>query len=245
MTRTRSVLGALVGAVLLLGTACLGGAEPTPTSATQPTRSAAAASPTPEAKATPNSLTPSGDWCTPVLAAGATPTPTPPVNRRLGPPVMALIAGECEQEGSIGSFFWQLGSEVAADVNAPGLQIQAGPLALQRGQTVRFDPRVGPVPAKLTLIVYPQQGNVRPLEELPNAQGTPQIGTPIPGSNTPDVFKPTTEPVTTVEIPVDALSWTVDLEPGRYFLHLKGEWPNPQGQGRQLTGEYSFFVRVE
>lgn len=245
MTRSRMQLITLVGVALLLVAACMGGADPTPTMSTTPaTPTTAAASPSPQGQATPSG-TPRADGCTPVLAAGETPTPTPRVDRRLGPPVMVLIAGECEQEGSIGSFFWQLAGDVAADVNAPGLQIQKdGSLVLEQGQEARFEPRVGPVPETLTMDIYPEQGNVRPLEELPNPEGTPYIGTPIPGSDTPDVFKPTTEPVATIELPIDSLTWTVDLEPGRYFLHLKGQWPNPTGEGREMTGEYSFYVRV-
>lgn len=243
MTRFRLQLIALVGVALLVVAACVGGSsDSTPQTTTTPaTPTTALASPTSQAQGTAVV-----EGCTPVLAPGATPTPTPPVDRRLGPPVMVLIAGDCEQEASIGSYFWQLGKDVAADVNAPGLQIQKdGALALEQGQEVRFEPRVGPVPETMTIDVYPEQGNVRPLEELPNPEGTPYIGTPIPGSNTPDVFKPTTDPVTTVEIPTDALTWTVDLEPGTYFLHVKGTWPNPTGEGRELTSEYSFYVRVK
>src|SRR5690606_38564693 len=141
------------------------------------------------------------------------------------------VAGECEQQAYFGAYFWQHEAGAVAEISVPGHQIHDGSLKLSEGQEVHFDVRVGPVPEALTLQAYPREGNVRPMEELPNEQGTPMVGTPVPGSEVVDSFKPTTDPAATTEISVDQLTWQVDLPAGEYFLLLSGEWPNPDPEG--------------
>jgi hypothetical protein len=143
--------------------------------------------------------------------AQATPTDDEFDPRRLEPHPIWLIAESGEQRAHLGAYFWILDEGVAADVQSAGFTIHEEPLELRDGESIRIESRGPLFPEEITLEVYTQDGNI--LEDISTREGRM------------DAFSPQVEPVLTAEIPNG--EWTVDLEPGEYFIRLGTVWPDP------------------
>jgi hypothetical protein len=148
---------------------------------------------------------------TPEDSAQATPSDDEYDPRRLEPHPIFLIAESGQQRAHLGAYFWILDEGVAADVQSAGFTIHEEPLELRDGESIRIESRGPLFPDEITLEVYTQDGNI--LEDISTREGRM------------DAFSPQTEPILTTEMPNG--EWTVDLEPGEYFIRLDTVWPDP------------------
>lgn len=195
---------------------------------------------TPTAEATPS--------VTPEATLEATPSGTP-AGILLAPPDFTLTAAAGEQPSSRGSFYWMLDNGLAAELNYHGFEIHPSTLEVQPGETLTFAPNDGHVPATLELAIFPEEGNTGPITPeilAAEAGATPTTtATPTPaGGEEVLFFRPKTDPVKTAELQGDDMTWTVDLEPGTYFIRIKGTWPNPVVPEKERWGEFAFTVQV-
>jgi len=173
--------------------------------------------------------------CSGVGAATPTSTPTPTVDTtpRLGPPPLTLHAAGGAQVGIVGSYDWVTDKGFGAKVQAHGYQFPTPPLTIKVGESVSFvvQQGSGAQPTSLTLQAYPQQGNVKPLASRDgtiNAFVLPS--TPAAGQGTPSG---------------NPQAWKVDLQPGQYFLLVKGDWPSPiKAHNGPLYSEFVYSVTV-
>jgi len=167
------------------------------------------------------------------------PAPTPvetPAPVVLKPPDLVLKAGSGEQPATIGPFFWVLDSGFAGETTAPGLvPTSEQPLAVRPGETLSFAFSEDRIPEKVSLAVYPQEGNYEPISPAPDA---------------PKGFVATTDPVVTAEPELSGagFQWTMpELSPGAYFLRVEVEWPqhpkNPRPD-KVPRAVYAFWIRV-
>lgn len=149
----------------------------------------------------------------------------------LDPPRLLLVASSGKQAAAIGAFYWQRQDNgLAADVAAPGIQIQKTPLLVKRGEQLKIEIGDNPAPDSLEVKAYPKEGNHQTISTANNAI---------------DAFVPTTNPVSSTTLGAGANSWTADVEPGDYFLWIKGTWANPLVPSHARTVEYSFLLHVE
>ena len=162
--------------------------------------------------------------------------PTPSVTASpspmtLDPPTFTLVANSGKQQAYTGEFFWQRQDNgLAAEIKAPGIQVQEKPLIVKRGEQVRIEVSNGPAPDSIELKAYPKEGNHKPISTTKEAI---------------DAFVPATDPVTTASLGAGAVTWTAEIEPGEYFLWMKGTWANPILPTRSRTVEYSFLLQVQ
>lgn len=165
-----------------------------------------------------------GTLPTPSLAPSASPM-------SLDPPTFTLMTNSGKQQGSTGAFYWQRQDNgLAAEIHAPGIPVQEKPLLVNRGEQLRNEIGNGPAPDSIELKAYPKDGNHKPISTANNAI---------------DAFVPTTDPVTTASLGAGAETWTAELEPGEYFVWMKGTWSNPILPTRSRTVEYSFLIHVQ
>ena len=172
-------------------------------------------------------------------ADDATPTPQqqPSVPRSanaLYPYDVFLVAASGERKAQFGAYFWQTDSGLAIDVKSPGFPTaNLEPLPVGPGETVRIEARDGPAPNELTVHVYARDGNTGPLS--PDAPDT-------------EAFKPQTDPVTSTQLQLTpdgrAYTWTVDLDPGTYFVLGNATWSNPVRPEKPRTVELTFAIEV-
>lgn len=165
-----------------------------------------------------------GTLPTPSLAPSASPM-------SLDPPTFTLAANSGKQRANTGAFYWQRQDNgLAAEIHAPGIPVQEKPLVVKRGEQLRNAVGNGPAPDSIELKAYPKDGNHKPISTANNAI---------------DAFVPTTDPVITTTLGAGADTWTAELEPGEYFVWMKGTWPNPILPTRSRTVEYSFLIHVQ
>jgi hypothetical protein len=146
------------------------------------------------------------------------------------PPKFTLIAQSGEQQANRGNYFWQRQDNgVAMEVASRGIPVHEQPLEVARGEQLRIEASGGPPPETLELKVYPKEGN----------HGL--ISTNVDAI---DGFNPTTPPLSETSLQGGDLVWTADLEPGDYFLWMKGTWSNPIRPERSRDAEYSFLLHV-
>ncbi len=165
-----------------------------------------------------------GNLPTPSLAPSASPM-------SLDPPTFTLVAGSGKQPANTGAFYWQRQDNgLAAEINAPGIPLQKEPLVVKRGEQLKLEIGNGSAPDSIELKAYPKDGNHKPISTANNAI---------------DAFTPTTDPVTATTLGAGTDTWTAELEPGEYFVWMKGTWPNPILPTRSRTVEYSFLIQVQ
>jgi hypothetical protein len=157
-----------------------------------------------------------------VVETEATPDPDVYNPNQLGPPTFRTIAESGRQIASVGAFFWILDEGIAVDISSGGFTIHDDPLEIAAGETVSFE-AVGPLfPVRMTIEVYTRDENIR--EDISTHEGRAAGFTPL------------TDPVYTTEISGD--SWTVDLDPGEYFVRLDTRWPEPNYPGTPTVTDW-------
>ncbi len=186
--------------------------------------------PTPTPTATPEASTPT-------VEVSPTVTATPTVGRLvLAPPDLVLRAAAGEQKATLGPFFWVLDTGFAGEASAPGLVLPSErPLPVKVGEALEFALSEDGAPQKVTLAVYPQEGNFEKIAPDPKA---------------PEGFVAKTEPTVQAEpaLQGSTFSWTVpELAPGAYFVRIEIEWPqhpkNPRPD-KVPRAVYAFWVQV-
>jgi len=170
-------------------------------------------------------------------AVALTPTPVrTPAPVVLKPPDLVLKVVSGEQQATIGPFFWVLDSGFAGETTAPGLiPSSEQPLAVRPGETLSFAFSEDRILEKVSLAVYPQEGNFEAISPAPDA---------------PKGFVAKTDPVVTAdpERSGAGFQWTMpELSPGAYFLRVEVEWPqhpkNPRPD-KVPRAVYAFWIRV-
>lgn len=171
----------------------------------------------PEAEETPSATAVSDDEADPEAEETAEPW-------RLEPDALLLMADSGEQRGVIGAFFWVDDTTLLALEGGPGYyERQDEPLDVEAGETIEFQITTDKLPDFYEISVFE-----------PNEETTE--GNRVVLGN---------EPILTEELDVDDPAWTVDLEPGEYYLQVSTTWPTDEEMWHtEQNSQYRYWINV-
>lgn len=148
---------------------------------------------------------------------------TPAGRRGLTPYAVTLSGESGEQTGQIGPHFWTDDEAMLAGEAAGGFyERHEEPMTVENGEELAIEVDEDDFPTEITVDVYePVEPERADLVSLPD------------------------EPLQSDELDVESGTWTVDLEPGEYYVVLQTTWPTDEMWDRMREVAYRFWIQVE